>query len=138
MTLPQEKVEKLKLNCQKLISNLKITFWEVTSLLGSLCSTAQTVLPAMLQIRFLPQQKTAAVKNKSSYQSAMYQNQDSIQELKWWFNNLEICNGKLIVSTTSKTIIQSDASKKGWGHIVRKCQQRVSGLSRSRNSISMF
>ena len=97
-----------------------------------------TVLPAMLQIRFLQQQKTAAVKNKSSYQSAMYQNQDSIQELQWWFNNLEICNGKLIVSTTSKTIIQSDASKKGWGHIARKCQQGVSGLSRSRNSISMF
>ena len=43
-----------------------------------------TVLPAMLQIRFLQQQKTAAVKNKSSYQSAMYQNQDPIQELQWW------------------------------------------------------
>ena len=43
----------------------------------------------------------------------MYLNQDSIQELQWWFNNLEIWNGKLIVSPTSQTLIQSDASKKG-------------------------
>ena len=45
----------------------------------------------------------------------MYLNQDSIQELQWWFNKLEICNGKPIVSPTSQTLIQSDASKKGGG-----------------------
>ena len=51
--LPQEKVKKLRLKCQKLISNPRTTLWEVASLLGSLCSTAQPVLPAMLQISFL-------------------------------------------------------------------------------------
>ena len=122
LTLPQEKVKKLRLKCQKLISNPRTTLWEVTSLLGSLCSTAQAVLPAMLQIRFLQQQQIAAIRKNPSYQSAIYLNQDSIQELQWWFNNLEICNGKLIVSPTSKTVIQSDASKKGWGRLVRKCQ----------------
>ena len=45
----------------------------------------------------------------------MYLNQDSIQELQWWFNNLESCNDKLIVSETFKKVMQSDASKKGWG-----------------------
>ena len=52
----------------------------------------------------------------------MYLNQDSIQELQWWFNNLEICNGELIVSPTSKTVIQSHVSKKGLG----ACCQKVS------------
>ena len=37
--------------------------------------------------------------------SVIYLNQDSIQELQWWFNNLEICNGRLIVSPTSKEVI---------------------------------
>ena len=50
----------------------------------------------------------------------MYLNQDSIQEFQWWFNNLEICNDKLFVSPTSKTVIQSDASKKGWGAYCQK------------------
>ena len=38
----------------------------------------------------------------------------------------------------TKTVIQSDASKKGWERIIRKCQQGVSGLYRGQNSISMF
>ena len=70
--------------------------------------------------RFLQQQQIAAIKNNYSYQSAMCLNQDSIQELQWWFNNLEIYNGKLIVSPTPKSVIQSDASKKGWGAYCQK------------------
>ena len=87
---------------------------------------------------FLQQQQVVAVRNNPFYQSAMYLNQFPIQELQWWFNNLEICNGRLIVSPTSRTLIQSDASKKGWGYIVRKWQQGFNGLSRSQTFISMF
>ena len=93
LTIPQEKVKKLRLKCQKLISNPRTTLWEVTSLEGSLCSTAQAVLPVMRQIRFLQQRQIAAIRNNPSYQYAMYLNQDSIQELKWWLNELEICSG---------------------------------------------
>ena len=75
--------EKLKLKCQKLISNPRMTLGKVTSLLGFLFSTKQGVLPATLQIRFLQQQQKGAIKNNFSYQSAMYLNQDSIQELQW-------------------------------------------------------
>ena len=34
LTLPHEKVKKLRLKCQKLISNPRTTLWEVTCLLG--------------------------------------------------------------------------------------------------------
>ena len=80
LTLPQENVKKFRLKCQKLISNPRTTLRGLTSLLGSLCSTAQAVLPAMLQIRFLQQQQIAAIRNNPFYQSGMYLNQDSIQE----------------------------------------------------------
>ena len=82
LTLPQEKVKNLRLKCQELISNTGTTLRYVTSLLGSLCSTVQAVLPAMLQIRFLQQQQIRAIRNNLSYQSIMYLNQDSIQELQ--------------------------------------------------------
>ena len=52
----------------------------MTNLVGSLCSTAEAVSPAMLQISFLQQQQIAAIRNYPSYQSAIYLNQDSIQE----------------------------------------------------------
>ena len=83
----------------------RTTLRELTDLMDYFWSTADAVLPAMLQIRFLQQQQIAAIRNNPSYQIAMYLNQDSIQELQWWFNNLEICNGKLVVSPTSKGIV---------------------------------
>ena len=82
LTLPQEKVKNLRLKCQELISNTGTTLRHVTSLLGSLCSTVQAVLPAMLQIKFLQQQQIRTIRNNLSYQSIMYLNQDSIQELQ--------------------------------------------------------
>ena len=48
LTLPQEKVKKFRLKCQNIISNLRTILLEVTSFLGSLCSTTQAVLPPML------------------------------------------------------------------------------------------
>ena len=38
----------------------------------------------------------------------------------WWVNNLEIWNGKSILSPINKTIIQTDASQKGWGAYCQK------------------
>ena len=105
ITLPPEEIKKLRLKCQKLISNPRTTLRELTDLMDYFWSTADAVLPAMLQIRFLQQQQIAAIRNNPSYQIAMYLNQDSIHELQWWFNNLEICNGKLVVSPTSKGIV---------------------------------
>ena len=105
ITLPPEEIKKLRLKCQKLISNPRTTLRELTDLMDYFWSTADAVLPAMLQIRFLQQQQIAAIRNNPSYQIAMYLNQDSVQELQWWFNNLEICNGKLVVSPTSKGIV---------------------------------
>ena len=53
------------------------------------------------------------------------------------FNNLEICNGRLIASLTTKTVIQSDDSRKSWevrGGVY--CQKVSTGVSVL--SISMF
>ena len=45
-------------------------------------------------------------------------------------NNLDILQWQPNCVPTSKTVMQSDAFKNGWGRIVRKCQQGVSGLSK--------
>ena len=46
-------------------------------------------------------------------------NQEAIQELHWWANNLELSNGKSLLKPVTKTLIQTDASKKGWGAFCR-------------------
>ena len=108
-------VESLTQKYKNLIENPKRKIWEITSLIGSFFSTAQTVIQAFVQIRYLQQQQVEYIKKQFLYHSIVHLNQNSIHEVAWWAKNLEISNGKSILSLLSKTIIQADASQKGWG-----------------------
>ena len=37
------------------------------------------------------------------------------EELEWWIQNLDLCNGRYLIQNTSQITIQTDASKTGWG-----------------------
>lgn len=80
------------------------------------------MIPAFLQMRYLQHQQVEYIKKQFPYHSVVHLNQNSIHEVVWWAKNLEISNGKSIMSLINKTIIQTDASEKGWGHTVRKYQ----------------
>ena len=56
LSLSQEKVQKIKTQCLKLYRAQEITLLELTSLLGTLTSAIQAILPARLQFRYLQQQ----------------------------------------------------------------------------------
>ena len=45
-------------------------------------------------------------------------------ELDWWMQNLDLNNGRCILSTAPQMVIQSDASKSGWGVV---CQGQSAG-----------
>ena len=96
------------------MKNSKPTLWKITSFIGSLSSTAQAVIPAFLQIRYLQQQQVKYTKKQFPYYSIVHLNQISIQELVRWVKNLEISNMKSILSPKNKTIIQTNVSQKGW------------------------
>ena len=49
---------------------------------------------------------------------------DCKQELQWWIENSRICNGKGLIQGPPDLIIESDASKKGWG---ARCQRQSTG-----------
>ena len=42
-------------------------------------------------------------------------NENSIIELKWWVQNLELYNGQALIQPPPEVSIQTDASTKGWG-----------------------
>ena len=106
------KSKKFDLEIQKTDGKSQTNVVGNSSLIGSLCSTAQAVMPAFLPIRYLQQQQVEYTKKQFSYHSIVHLNQNSIQELIWWVNNLEISNGKSILSPINRTIIQADASQK--------------------------
>ena len=111
-------MEKVKSLTQKLIQNPKPKLWGITSLIGSFCSTAQAVIQAFLQIRYL--QQVEYTKKQFPYHSIVHLNQNSIHEVVWWTKNLEISKGKSILSFINKTNNPSRCFSEGLGAYCRK------------------
>ena len=42
------------------------------------------------------------------------------EELNWWISNLRLSNGRSVISQQVELLIQSDASKTGWGTFCQK------------------
>ena len=67
--------------------------------------------------------KISILVQKKSYQTVLTLNKQSLEELVWWKENLTFQNGKSLRILQPDLIIQTDASKKGWGHFVKEYQQ---------------
>ena len=117
LALPQEQVLDIQNKCAQLIASPKATIVELTKVLGKLSFTAQAVLPGRIQCRYLQQQQIQAVRESNSYQTKVKLNQQSLADLKWWKENLLLQNGKPLKIGIPQLIIQTDASKTGWGAV---------------------
>ena len=88
---------------------------QLTKLIGLLSSTAQAVLPAQLQFRYLQQIYVESLSRGPSYQHKVTLNSSTKQDLLWWVQNLKLCNGRCLVQPQAQMEIQTDASKTDWG-----------------------
>ena len=106
---------KVRESYQRMYKNPSCTILELTQLLGLLSSTIQAVFPARLQFRFLQRQQILALKQTKSFVSKVTLQGETLKELEWWIENLALYKGKRLVQPQSQTILQTDASLKGWG-----------------------
>ena len=65
ISLPEEKLQKVKLQCLDLHQSLQVPILQMTKVLGYLTSTSHALLPAGLKNRFLQQQQIKALKKRS-------------------------------------------------------------------------
>ena len=92
---------------------------------NTLSSTIQAVLPACLQFCFL-QQQILSLKQTQTYLTLVKLTPMAKSELLWWPNNLERCNGQLVIQPLVQVLIKTDASKKGLGGCMLRDQNRAS------------
>ena len=97
LTLPLEKVQKIKNQCLEIYQAQEITLLELTRLLGTLASTIQAILPARLQFRYLQQQQISTLRKCVSFMTKVKLNPLAKEELAWWIKNLELSNGRSIL-----------------------------------------
>lgn len=79
ISLPQEKVRKIKLKCQNIYQRHHVSISELIKVLGHLSSTIQTVLPARIYLRSLQQQQIQALRKEGSHKDKIVLNRDSRQ-----------------------------------------------------------
>ena len=115
LSLPQEKVIKIRSQCKDVHAKGQVTVHELTKLLGLLASTIQAVLLAQVNVRYLQQQQIKALRATQYYQATVLLNSNSKEELQWWIQNLQIFNGRYLILPQKFLTIRTDAYIKGWG-----------------------
>ena len=95
---------------------MHVSIKDLVKLLGtSSSSTALAILPAPLYMRYLQRQQIHNLRLKRDYNSKVALDPLCMEELNWWISNLRLSNERSVISQHVELLIQSDASKTGWG-----------------------
>lgn len=118
--LPTDKVFRIKERCGKLIKHVTISIQELAEVIGLLVSSFPGVLHGPLFYRNLENDKTMALRhNKGNYQAHVKLSQGSLEELQWWYDNIEQADYALCTPNAKIEItLYTDASNKGWGAVM--------------------
>ena len=111
LSLPQDKVKKVKKECQQLLNNPTPTIQELSKLLGHLTSSIQAVFPAPLHFHHLQADKNSAFSINQNYAATIKLSPLAMEELLWWRDNLEAWNGKALITGDPDLIIETNASR---------------------------
>lgn len=113
LSLPEEKVLRLEKLCKKVIKNPVLSAKSLASVLGTMSSTSEDVVPAPVFFRSLQADLIQVIRKDASYQSLVELSKASIQELQWWAECLRNWNGRKIILPYPVLTITSDASTQG-------------------------
>ena len=117
VTPTQEKVEKTISACSQLLERGEVSILDVARVIGIIVSNFPGVQFGPLHYRALEHDKTKALASRAgNFQANMTLSAASVRELEWWISNIPFAK-KLISHPPPTVVIQSDASKKGWGAV---------------------
>ena len=66
----------------------------------------------------------ALICHKATYQSWVHLSQAAQMVLQWWIAQLPLHSSKSILRTEASIVIESDASRLGWGAVCREVHTR--------------
>ena len=112
------KIQKTIKTCEKLLKKQHPMIYEVAEVIGIIVSNFPGAQYGPLHYRALELDKTKALaRSKGNYKSHMQISNTSKAELTWWVENMHHVNRE-ILHPNPQLIIQTDASKKGWGAVL--------------------
>ena len=128
LSLPQEKVAKVKSLCLKAKVSRTIPARQIASVLGTLESCRPAIWQAPLHFRYLQIRMIQALHSSNqNFDVLITLDHNSLEELHWWVSNITSVNGspERLEVPAPTLFITTDASKTGWGAVCES--QRTNG-----------
>ena len=119
LLLPDCKVEAIKSHCSKMLLHHEVSVRELSQLIGKLTASIQAIFPAPLHYRHLQDLKHKALARLGHFDAttATALSTEAKGELQWWLAHLNAWNGRALVRPSPDVIIETDASRTGWGAV---------------------
>ena len=117
LVLPDDKVKSIKFLCRTLLGQQLVSVRDLSQLIGKLTASIQAVFPAPLHYRHLQHLKNQGLAKGSGYDSCLPLSREAREEIQWWLVHLKAWNGRAILSSPPDLVIETDASKVGWGAV---------------------
>ena len=126
MELPTQKREKIQALCKTTKVKTTVTARELASLVGKLQAAAMVVHSGNVRRNSIHAQITEATKD-ANWERKIRLNKESIKEIVWWEKHIEKYNGRPITSPEPQGQLHTDASKVGWGAVIKKSGEEAQG-----------
>ena len=124
LSLPKDKILKIQEQCKEILSETLTSIRTLSKLINRLGSTAVAILPALLQYRALKHNQIQGILPKNFLEEKVTLLYQVKRKLNWWIQNLNLYNGKSLITPLARIIISSDASSKVGGIIQRATYER--------------
>ena len=94
-----------------------VTRLEIQELaVGSLSATEGALIQVSLCVREWQMYKTKCLIRDQNYKNKISLSQECNSEINWWIQQFDIWNGKQIITGEPDLVLETDASKIGWGY----------------------
>ena len=133
LQLPGEKLRKIRKRCQQLLNVGETSIRELSKFLGLLISSIQAVFPAPLHYRHLQRLKNLSLNTLQSDDAIIPLDSQAKEELVWWRDHLQAWNGKALFQKSVDLVIETHASRKGWGAYCEGVSTGAHGVQTNRD-----
>ena len=124
ISLPSHKLHALRKSARKMMNQRETTIQEIAQILGMMVAAHPAILPAPLHYRQLKITKSTAIRDGRSYDFKTHVDSNMKSDLDWWIHHASSHNGRCLQITQWDLMIESDASRSGWG---ASCEGRNTG-----------
>lgn len=125
LTIPRERVTKLKHDIKRAIKSKCVTARALARISGQIVAMCKVLVPAKLLLRNIYR----LLKTKKSWQDKLILDSPTITDLLWWLPALDGWNGRSFKKAPQELLqLTTDASAKSWGGMIVDSPYKAQGF----------